>query len=78
MAQDFAAAFGVGESERHINTVDASGVALAAIQGLNQVVQEKDARITALEQQTVAQQQQITSLESRLAALERGLTMTRN
>src|SRR5262249_7362198 len=38
MAQDFSAAFGVGEDERHISTVDADGVALAAIQGLNEKV----------------------------------------
>src|SRR6186997_3443544 len=38
MAQDFAAAFQVGEDQRRITTVDADGVALAAIQGLNQVV----------------------------------------
>jgi hypothetical protein len=36
MAQDFHAAFGLGPDERHIATVDADGVALAAIQGLNQ------------------------------------------
>lgn len=35
MAQDFHAAFGLGTDERHIATVDADGVALAAIQGLN-------------------------------------------
>jgi hypothetical protein len=35
-AQDFAAAFGVGEDNTTITTVDADGVALAAIQGLNQ------------------------------------------
>src|SRR6185295_2058477 len=34
MAQDFHAAFGLGTDERHIATVDADGVALAAIQGL--------------------------------------------
>jgi Chaperone of endosialidase len=34
MAQDFAAAFGVGDDDRRIHTVDASGVALAAIQAL--------------------------------------------
>jgi hypothetical protein len=34
MAQDFYAAFGVGEDDTHITTVDADGVALAAIQGL--------------------------------------------
>ncbi len=49
MAQDFAAAFGLGETTRGINTVDADGVALAAIQGLNAKVEEKDARIAALE-----------------------------
>ena len=35
-AQDFAAAFHVGEDDKHIATVDEGGVALAAIQGLNQ------------------------------------------
>ncbi len=49
VAQDFYAAFNVGEDEQHISTVDADGVALAAIQGLYQIVQEKDAQITALE-----------------------------
>jgi len=49
MAQDFRAAFGLGETEKGISTVDADGVALAAIQGLHQMAQEKDARIAALE-----------------------------
>jgi hypothetical protein len=40
VAQDFYAAFGVGVDDRHISTVDADGVALAAIQGLYQLVQE--------------------------------------
>jgi hypothetical protein len=34
MAQDFAAAFGVGADDRHIHPIDGQGVALAAIQGL--------------------------------------------
>jgi hypothetical protein len=34
MAQDFAAAFGVGADDRHIHPLDGQGVALAAIQGL--------------------------------------------
>jgi hypothetical protein len=58
MAQDFTAAFGVGDSDKTITTVDADGVALAAIQGLNQkleaVVQEKDARIAELERRLAA------------------------
>ena len=56
MSQDFYAAFGVGEDERHISTLDADGVALAAIQGLYQLVQEQAAWIA--------------ELEARLAALE--------
>jgi len=39
MAQDFYAAFRVGPDDKHIATVDADGVALAAIQGLNQKVE---------------------------------------
>jgi hypothetical protein len=49
MAQDFYAAFGLGEDEKHISSVDADGVALAAIQGLYRLVQQKDAQITTLE-----------------------------
>ena len=48
MAQDFHAAFGLGESETMISTVDSDGVALAAIQGLNAKVNAKDAEIAAL------------------------------
>jgi hypothetical protein len=39
-AQDFRAAFGLGHDERTIALVDADGVALAAIQGLHQRMQE--------------------------------------
>lgn len=48
MAQDFHLAFGVGESETSIDTVDADGIALAAIQGLNAKVDEKDKEIASL------------------------------
>ena len=61
MAQDFHVAFGLGDSERHISTVDADGVALAAIQGLHQLVQRQAATIQAL--------------EARLAAHERSMTV---
>ena len=54
MAQDFYAAYGLGEGELTISAVDADGVALAAIQGLYTVVQEKEAAITALEARVVA------------------------
>jgi len=61
MAQDFHAAFGVGEDERHITTVDADGVALAAIQGLNQKLTEELKRRDA----------ENTELKERLEVLER-------
>jgi len=48
MAQDFYAAFGVGPDDKHIATVDADGVAFAAIQGLHEIVKEKDAEIQEL------------------------------
>ncbi len=56
MGQDFYAAFAVGEDDRHITTIDADGVALAAIQGLYEIVQERD--------------EEISALNARLAALE--------
>ena len=62
-AQDFHTAFGVGEDDRRISTVDADGVALAAIQGLYDVMLEQEAQIAA-------QQQRIDDLETRGAALE--------
>jgi len=51
MAQDFMAAFGVGDSDRHIHLVDANGVNLAAIKALNARLEEKDAQIAALQEQ---------------------------
>ena len=41
-AQDFAAAFGLGDGDRAIATVDADGVALAAIQALYRALLERD------------------------------------
>jgi len=52
MAQDFHAAFGLnGGDDTHISVIDEGGVALAAIQGLNQKLNEKDAEIEKLKKQ---------------------------
>jgi hypothetical protein len=72
VAQDFYAAFGLGESETAISIVDADGVALAAIQGLYQLSQEQAARIQALEAENASLQQRLSDLEARVAALEGG------
>jgi hypothetical protein len=48
MAEDFHAAFGHGPNNRTITTIDADGVALAAIQGLYELVMEQQAEIQRL------------------------------
>ena len=60
MAQDFRAAFGLGEDSRHIDTIDSEGVALAAIQGLYR--------------QNQALERQNRSLNARLARLEQAVS----
>jgi hypothetical protein len=49
MAQDFHAAFGLGDSDRHIASIDADGVALAAVQGLVRKIKAQEVRIASLE-----------------------------
>jgi Chaperone of endosialidase len=62
MAQDFHAAFGLnGSDEKHISLVDSAGVALAAIQGLNQKLEAENKDLRS----------QLSNLESRLIALEK-------
>lgn len=61
-AQDFRAAFGVGETDTGITTVDADGVALAAIQGLVEELKQRD---EAMEQMRA----RIQALESRLHSM---------
>ena len=51
MAEDFNAAFGLGADDKHLAPADTAGVALAAIQGLNRRLEEKDQRIRELEGQ---------------------------
>jgi len=63
MAQDFHALFQLSGRETMIDSGDLQGVALAAIQGLHKTVQEKEARISRLEQRN-------NELEDRLIALE--------
>jgi len=71
-AQDFYAAFGVGEGDRTISTVDADGVALASIQALYGKLLEKDAEISAVKAENQALRQEIERLEARMDTLEAG------
>ncbi len=49
MAQDFHAAFGLGNTDRAYDPIDAHGVAFAAIQALDERMRLQDARINAIE-----------------------------
>lgn len=62
VAQDFKAAFGVGESDTGITSIDADGVALAAIQGLNQRVEEQRAENAELKQRLAQLEQLVQQL----------------
>ncbi len=80
VAQDFHAAFGLGGDQLRIATIDADGVALAAIQGLYLNLMERDARVTALEAELARLREhtedRIALLESRLLEF-RQVTMER-
>jgi hypothetical protein len=60
VAEEFHAAFGLGVEEQYIATVDADGVALAAIQGLNAKLEAENAALRA----------ENAALEARLARIE--------
>ena len=68
MAQDFRAAFGLGEDDKHISTIDADGVALAGVQALyrlvGRMVQEKDAQIEHLTEQVRQLQDDVKALQA--------------
>lgn len=66
-AQDFYAAFGLGDSDKAIGTVDAQGVAFAAIQGLYDTMQDENA---ALREESAALRADNAALEDRISRLE--------
>jgi hypothetical protein len=72
-AQDFKTAFAVGETDTGISTVDEGGVALAAIQGLNQKLQEElnrqDAENAKLKQQNDSLAERLDELEATVRQL---------
>ena len=69
MAQDFHAAFGLnGSDDKHISSIDAQGVALAAIQGLNTKL---EAQNTRLETENAKMRAALVDLGARIAKLER-------
>jgi hypothetical protein len=83
-AQDFYEVFGLGDDDKYISTVDADGVALAAIQALYELAKEKEAEIRTqqkyiglMKADMIALRDQVISLEGRLAELERGMGVSK-
>ncbi len=69
MAQDFQAAFGLGEIPTAIATVDADGVALAAIQGLKHRTEEQAAELKAREAELQDLKRTVAELKQALERL---------
>ncbi len=66
MAQDFRAAFGLGADDKNITTSDVSGVALAAIQGLNQKLEAERAKNKAKEAEIAALKADLALIKKKL------------
>jgi hypothetical protein len=64
MAQDFHAAFGLGNDETKISPRDMAGVTMAAVKALRSELVERDAEIAA-------QREQISALQARVGELDR-------
>ena len=70
MAQDFYAAFGLGESDLRISTVDTDGIALVSIQALYELSVEKDTQIAQQAEEINELRGLIEELNRRLVELE--------
>jgi len=73
MAQDFAAAFELGDDDRRIGLGDVGGVALAAVQGLSRRVDARSEELRSLRRRNEELERRNADLERRLDTLERRL-----
>ncbi len=74
-AQDFYASFGLGTDEKSIGTVDADGVALAAIQALDARTREQAMQVKQLMAENAALEQQLQILEQQAGTNKAGLPL---
>ncbi len=73
-AQDFRAAFGLGNDDKVIGTVDADGVALAGVQALDRRTRQQQAELTAARSEIDKLRAENRELAARLARIEALLT----
>src|SRR6185295_2167405 len=69
MAEDFHQAFGLGEDDKHIAPGDQAGVALLAVQGLNQMLQDKAQEMATLQRENGDLAKRVEALEALLSSL---------
>jgi hypothetical protein len=74
MAQDFHAAFAVGEDDRHITSIDEDGVALAAIQALVKQNRSLSEALRGVQDAQRRSEAENDALRSRLRAIEAAVT----
>jgi autotransporter adhesin len=70
MAQDFRAAFGLGEDDRHINTLDPDGISLKAIQALDARTQATSQDVERLKEENAALRRTLEVLRQEIEALQ--------
>jgi hypothetical protein len=70
MAQDLYAAFGLGESDKLINTVDIDGVNLAGVQALTARTDALQQQVRTLTTENTQLRAQVSDLEARLQRIE--------
>ncbi len=70
-AQDFMAAFHVGDNAKEISTLDEGGIALASIKGLDQLVARQRAVIARQQAEQRRQQTELAWLKAQVLKLER-------
>lgn len=70
MAEDSSDAFGLGATNKGIATIDSSGVALAAIQGLNAKLEQREETIEALHEELQALKKVVHALVAKDTGFE--------
>lgn len=80
MAQDLFAAYGLGDDDRHVTSIDEDGIAMASIQGLYTEMTETDETMRALTDREAAAEAEAASIAKsqadahrRAAAVEKEL-----
>ncbi|TQV80222.1 tail fiber domain-containing protein [Aliikangiella coralliicola] len=69
IAEEFYELFGLGSDDKHIASLDTSGIALAAIQALNEEVKDKNSKIESLEKQNKLLNERLALIEKTLEQL---------